>query len=258
MNRTSTVPSVKYHPLTSHINDQVYEETGYDISPLILPDAFLELQIKEQRVKLYIIPGVPTETPMSPQTRKEISRIGWIHLADLPGFSKKNKNAHPGIHLYMVPPFLSGLRKWISENCHLKGKLIPAEEDGLLEDAIHDEVVQNGTTDDLIAMLRRQQPPEQEVDLMGMLRNGNNTQSHSQIPLHPTNPYLPQDGMSYMFQQSGNGQQGSDLMEFSPKIEPSRHSEQLPPPPINPACPFNPARQDSLLNILKGGAPKAI
>ena len=158
----------------------------------------------------------------------------------------------------MVTPFLSGLRKWISENCHLKGKLIPAEEDGLLEDAIHDEVVQNGTTDDLIAMLRRQQPPEQEVDLMGMLRNGNNTQSHSQIPLHPTNPYLPQDGMSYMFQQSGNGQQGSDLMEFSPKIEPSRHSEQLPPPPINPAGPFNPARQESLLNILKGGAPNAI
>src|SRR5271170_6821753 len=145
MNRTSTVPSVKYHPLTSHINDQVYEETGYDISPLILPDAFLELQIKEQRVKLYIIPGVPTNTPMSPQTRKEISSIGWIRLVDLPGYSKRNKQIHPGIKLYMVTPFLSGLRRWIATNSHKKGKLIPVEDDVLLEDeeAIQDEVVQN-------------------------------------------------------------------------------------------------------------------
>ena len=121
-----------------------------------MPDAFLELQIKEQRVKLYIIPGVPTNTPMSPQTRKEISSIGWIHLIDLPGYSKRNKQIHLGIKLFMVTPFLSGLRKWINTNRHKKGKLIPVEEDVLLEDAIQDEVVQNGTTDDLIAMLRNQ------------------------------------------------------------------------------------------------------
>jgi len=140
----------------------------------------------------------------------------------------------------------------------MKGKLIPVEEEGLLEDAIQDEVVQNGTTDDLIAMLRRQQPSEQEVDLLGMLRNGN-SQLYSQMSSHPTEPFL-QGGMSYMFQQSGNGQQGSDLMEFSPKIEPTRDSVQPPPPPppINPTGPVNQARQESLLNILKGGAPKTI
>ena len=242
----------------------MYEETGYDISPLILPDAFLELQIKEQRVKLYIIPGVPTATPMSPQTRKEISSIGWIHLADLPGYSKKNKNAHPGIKLYMVTPFLSGLRKWISQNRHMKGKMIPAEEEGLLEDAIQDEVVQNGTTDDLIAMLRRQQPPEQEVDLLGMLRNGNTGQPQYQMPWHPTESYSPQDAMSYTFQQPTNGQQVYDLMEFSPRIEPTRDPVQEPvqppppPPPINPIDSINQERQESLLSILKGGPPKPI
>src|SRR5271170_6506954 len=156
MNRTSTVPSVKYHPLTSHINDQVYEETGYDISPLILPDAFIELQIKEQRVKLYIIPGVPTETPMSPQTRKEISSIGWIRLVDLPGYSKRTKGTQLNIKLYMVTPFLAGLRKWINQNRHLKRMLATVEEDAG-EDSMQEDVVQNGTTSDLIAMLRRRQ-----------------------------------------------------------------------------------------------------
>lgn len=201
---------------------------------------------------------------MSPQTRKEISNIGWIHLADLPGYSKKNKNAHPGIKLYMVTPFLSGLRKWISQNRHMKGKLIPVEEDGLLEDAIQDEVVQNGTTNDLIAMLRRQQPPDQEVDLLGMLRNGNTGQPHYQMPLHPAESYHPRDAMSYTFHQPGNSQQVYDLMEFSPRIEPTRDSKQesvqppLPPPPVNPLGPINEARQDTLLPILKGGPSKEI
>ena len=190
---------------------------------------------------------------MAPQTRKEISSIGWIHLVDLPGYSKKNKQAHPGIKLYMVTPFLSGLRKWISQNRHMKGKLIPAEEDGLLEDVIQDEVMQNDTTDDLIAMLGRPQPPEQEVDLLGMLRNGNTSQSHYQVPRYPKESYSPQDAMSYTFQQPSNGQQMYDLMKFSPKIEPTRDSvQELPEPPGNPIHPIIQQRQENLLSILKG------
>ena len=164
----------------------------------------------------------------------------------------------------MVTPFLSGLRKWISQNRHMKGKLIPVEEDGLLEDAIQDEVVQNGTTNDLIAMLRRQQPPDQEVDLLGMLRNGNIGQPHYQMPLHPAESYHPQDAMSYTFHQPGNSQQVYDLMEFSPRIEPTRNSTQEsvhpppPPPPVNPHGPINEARQETLLTILKGGPSKEI
>ena len=146
----------------------------------------------------------------------------------------------------------------------MKGKLIPVEEDGLLEDAIQDEVVQNGTTNDLIAMLRRQQPPDQEVDLLGMLRNGNNGQPHYQMPLHPTESYHPQDAMPYTFHQPGNSQKVYDLMEFSPRIEPTRDSKQEsvqpppPPPPVNPLGPINQAGQETLLTILKGSPSKEI
>ena len=237
----------------------MYEETGFDISPLILPDAFLELQIKEQRVKLYIIPGVPTNTLMCPQTRKEISMIGWIRLVDLPGYSNRNKQTHPGIKLYMVTPFLSGLRKWITRNRHRKGKLVPVEED-VLEDVIQDEVVQNGTTDDLIAMLRKQQQQQpsssQEVDLLGMLRN----ESQPQYPTpaaqeHYYPPAAPSNSFFYTFQ--GNPAQSSDLLQFSPYIapvsdsiqEPSRSVEPQPMPPEN----LPDARRNSLLSILKRG-----
>lgn len=122
-------------------------------------------------MKLYIIPGVPTETLMCPQTRKEISSIGWIRLTDLPGYSKKNKNVHPGIKLYMVTPFLAGLRKWISQNIRRRGKLLPVvEEDG---NEGYYGGPDTGPSDELVAMLRKSQPTDnKQVDLMGMLRNG--------------------------------------------------------------------------------------
>src|ERR1700724_675131 len=103
---------------------------------------------------------------MSPQTRKEISMIGWIRLVDLPGYSKRNKQVNPGIKLYMVTPFMSGLRKWISQNRHRKGKLVPLEEDGAegeesaVEQVETEEII--GTTDDLITMLRRPQQVSNE------------------------------------------------------------------------------------------------
>ena len=111
---------------------------------------------------------------MLPQTRKEISQIGWIRLTDLPGYSKrKDKNAHPGIKLYMVTPFLSGLRKWISQNIHRKGKLLPVvPEDGEMVE----EVFEPRASDELVSMLRNSQTANKgQVDLLGMLRNGANT-----------------------------------------------------------------------------------
>ena len=52
---------------------EVFEETGYDIRPLLKRDDFIEKQVREQRVKLYIISNVPMDTHFAPQTRKEIS-----------------------------------------------------------------------------------------------------------------------------------------------------------------------------------------
>jgi len=49
------------------------EETGYDISPLIKEQDYVELTIREQRIRLYIVVGVPEDTEFCPKTRKEIS-----------------------------------------------------------------------------------------------------------------------------------------------------------------------------------------
>lgn len=75
---------------------QVWEETGYDISPHFNPsviphksdsatcppplppgdypeDDYLECVMKEQRIRLYLVPGVSEDTLFETKTRKEIS-----------------------------------------------------------------------------------------------------------------------------------------------------------------------------------------
>ena len=181
---------------------------------------------------------------MFPQTRKEISMIGWIRLADLPGYSKRNKQVNPGIKLYMVTPFMAGLRKWISQNRHRKGKLVPVEEDGAEESAVEQvEMEEAGRTDDLIAMLRRPQAEDENVvDLLGMLRNGTVTEENTQAPSPYPQHYLGlQDNFPTMLEE--------------PHVE--YHPAHIPPQPQNTGAtnqgPFESARQSSLLGILKGG-----
>lgn len=53
------------------------EETGYDIGPLLKKSDYIELTMREQRIRLYIIQGVPEDTQFIPRTRKEISVSGW-------------------------------------------------------------------------------------------------------------------------------------------------------------------------------------
>ena len=51
----------------------MFEETGYDIADLIKEEDYIELTIREQRVRLYIVVGVPEDASFAPITRKEIS-----------------------------------------------------------------------------------------------------------------------------------------------------------------------------------------
>ncbi|RPA98176.1 DCP2-domain-containing protein [Choiromyces venosus 120613-1] len=99
---------------------EVLEETGYDVEGRVHSDHFVEVTMREQNMRLYIIPGVPEETKFEPRTRKEISKIAWHYLSDLPTFSKKKNqqniqqsDVRTGKY-YMVAPFLRELRKWIS------------------------------------------------------------------------------------------------------------------------------------------------
>ena len=79
--------------------------------------------MREQHMRLYVFTGVPYDTHFEPRTRKEISKIQWYKLSELPTL-KKNKNHQEGHgedlavnanKFYMVAPFLVPLKKWIAQ-----------------------------------------------------------------------------------------------------------------------------------------------
>lgn len=97
---------------------EVWEETGFDISPYISEDDFIETVINFQTVRLYLIPGVSTNTKFEPRTRCEIKRVNWFPLVDLPTSKKDQIRNNLGVThngLYMVMPFIKNIRKWISD-----------------------------------------------------------------------------------------------------------------------------------------------
>lgn len=95
---------------------EVYEETGFDCSAYITLDSqdFMEVTIREQKIRLYIVAGVDERTRFETLTRKEISRIDWFKLSDLPTW-KKNKVPPQGMggKFYLISPFIGKLKGWI-------------------------------------------------------------------------------------------------------------------------------------------------
>ncbi|KAI9829527.1 MAG: mRNA-decapping enzyme subunit 2 [Phylliscum demangeonii] len=117
---------------------EVDEETGFDLREAgILKNqtrvAFIDKTLREQNIRLYVFGGVPMNTRFEPKTRKEISKIRWHRLTDLPTIRKsKQAQYRSQVHndgeddegltdlaenanrFYMVAPFLAPLRKWIA------------------------------------------------------------------------------------------------------------------------------------------------
>ena len=110
---------------------EVYEETGFDVRQAgLVPDdekvKYIEIAMREQHMRLYVFPGVPKDTYFEPRTRKEISKIDWYKLSELPTF-KKSKQQDEGLaananRFYMVAPFLTPLKKWISQQKKMASK----------------------------------------------------------------------------------------------------------------------------------------
>ena len=104
---------------------EVYEETGYDldVAGLVPKDRnvkYIDLTIRDQDLRLYVFRGVPMDTHFEPKTRKEISKIQWWRISDLPTFHKKGQQqqAEAAINankFYMVAPFIRSVRKWAVE-----------------------------------------------------------------------------------------------------------------------------------------------
>ncbi|ETW87197.1 hypothetical protein HETIRDRAFT_377994, partial [Heterobasidion irregulare TC 32-1] len=91
---------------------EVQEETGYNLAGKIDPEDVIELSIREQKISLYIVPGVPEDYPFQTKTRKEISKIEWFRLLDLPTW-RRGKTV-PG-KFYLISPFIGPLKAFISE-----------------------------------------------------------------------------------------------------------------------------------------------
>ncbi|CAN6479347.1 unnamed protein product [Victoria cruziana] len=94
---------------------EVLEETGFDISKLLKLEDNIEVIIGQQRVRLYIIGGVKEDTDFAPLTKKEISEISWHRLDELqPAGNDVISRGSNGLKLFMVAPFLTPLKSWIS------------------------------------------------------------------------------------------------------------------------------------------------
>ena len=108
---------------------EVYEETGFDIHAAELVRSeddvkYIEVTMREQHMRLYVFRGVPMNTNFEPRTRKEISKIQWYKLSELPTLKKMKQQQQEGRvndlavnanKFYMVAPFLVPLRKWINQ-----------------------------------------------------------------------------------------------------------------------------------------------
>ncbi|EAW13106.1 decapping enzyme complex catalytic subunit DCP2 [Aspergillus clavatus NRRL 1] len=115
---------------------EVYEETGFDVrqAGLVKDDEnvkFIEITMREQHMRLYVFRGVPQDTHFEPRTRKEISKIEWYKLSELPTLMKKNKPNDESLAVanankfYMVAPFMHPLKKWIAQQKRLVAKTEP-------------------------------------------------------------------------------------------------------------------------------------
>lgn len=113
---------------------EAWEETGLDVRAAgLVPQGAepksIDITMKDSEIRLFIFRDVPMDTHFEPQTRKEISKIQWFKLSELPSFKKKgaqNKNqpdATPNVNkFFMVAPFVNPLKRWIATQKKIDAK----------------------------------------------------------------------------------------------------------------------------------------
>ncbi|XP_075237251.1 m7GpppN-mRNA hydrolase-like [Lycorma delicatula] len=98
---------------------EVLEETGFDISKMINANDYIESNVNDQLIRLYIVTGISIDTKFQPQTRNEIKAVEWFLLSDLPSTKKdmtpKLKIGVSPNSFFMVVPFMKRLKRWVSD-----------------------------------------------------------------------------------------------------------------------------------------------
>ena len=138
--------------------------------------------MREQHMKLFVFAGVPMDTHFEPRTRKEISKIEWYKLSELPTLKKAKQQQYEGQEpsingnkFYMVAPFLRRLKTIISElrkqngtNNHRASQETPIATPAMLEPQetpehkISSPPDTSGDMDRLMAQLRQSKQASRE------------------------------------------------------------------------------------------------
>ncbi|GAA5870946.1 hypothetical protein JCM8547_000038 [Rhodosporidiobolus lusitaniae] len=132
---TPFFPASQLYPSPSALRPSAEEEASMERNPY-----YVELVIREQKIRLYFVPGVREGTRFETRTRKEISKIDWFSLSSLPTWNQSNAASASTSHAaarsgkasaarskgalengkqakyYMVTPFISHLKLWIDRN----------------------------------------------------------------------------------------------------------------------------------------------
>ncbi|KAL3127064.1 ataxin2 related nudix domain-containing protein [Cryptosporidium hominis] len=73
---------------------EAYEELGIDVTKHLNDSIYIEKQVEEQTIKLFLIPGIDENTPLEPKKRKEISEIRWFSFTSLPNWHANQSLRH--------------------------------------------------------------------------------------------------------------------------------------------------------------------
>lgn len=103
---------------------QVYEEIGFNLTGLIKESDYIEQKVRDQVIKLFIIPFVPEDTEFCPRTKNEIGGIEWHEISEIPtSYTQLKDRTKKDINYYNAIPFLPKLKKWIERKKQQMRKL---------------------------------------------------------------------------------------------------------------------------------------
>ncbi|KHO00850.1 mRNA decapping protein 2, Box A [Metarhizium album ARSEF 1941] len=252
---------------------EVYEETGLDLRaaglvPTEKKPKYIEISMREQQLRLYVFRDIPMDTKFQPRTRKEISKIQWYKLSELPAFRKKGtqNQTHaadgPSVNkFYMVAPFLVPLKKWIHSQKKFNDRRATSGAHGHLphhpavdevattEDdtwaPVHDEKQSHvpaietldGATQELQRLLKMQPPtqglqsPPQKDKGTALLSILQSSSSRQAPPTHQ-NAALPQTPLNAAVSEPPQPQNPHHQANFNPI-----HVQSHQPPPCFPYAP---------------------
>ncbi|KAI9801143.1 MAG: hypothetical protein M1825_003417 [Sarcosagium campestre] len=226
---------------------EVYEETGFHIreAGLVRDEEntkYIEITMREQNIRLYVFKAVSMETRFAPRTRKEISKIEWHRLAELPTFkkSKQQQQQHgqgqdsrdlvaTAHKFYMVAPFLVPLKAWIAQ-----------QKKHAARESRASQPVSGTQTEDL--MTEEEPATESEAILPQSLP--------TILQKSQPQPTLPEVTKTHT-----STEEASAMLRSLLSVQPPRASHPLPPKPTTASVPGKPpldAKSNILLSILKG------